>query len=138
MREAGYNLGGEQSGHIIMTDVATTGDGLLAALQVMAAVRQAGGTVSAVCNRFTAVPQLLRNVRLHAGANAGQLIDTPRVRDAVARAESRLGGGRLLVRKSGTEPLIRIMAEADDADLVEAVVAELCAAIGQAAPQAAE
>jgi phosphoglucosamine mutase len=138
MRQTGCNLGGEQSGHIIMTDVATTGDGLLAALQVLAAVRQAGGPVSAVCSRFRPVPQLLRNVQLNSGVNAGRLIETRRIQDAVARAESRLGDGRLLVRKSGTEPVIRVMAEADDAVLVESVVAELCAAIGHAAPQAAE
>lgn len=137
MREAGYNLGGEQSGHLIMTDVATTGDGLLAALQVLAAVKQAGGSVSAICNRFRPVPQLLRNVRLNAGVNAGQLIDTTPVRDALANAQARLPGGRILVRKSGTEPLIRVMAEGDDARLVESVVADLCAAIGQAAPPAA-
>jgi phosphoglucosamine mutase len=137
MRQAGYNLGGEQSGHVIMTDVATTGDGLLAALQVLAAVKRQGGPVSAVCQRFQPVPQLLRNVRLGAGVDAGRLIDTPRVRDAVIAAERRLAGGRILVRKSGTEPLIRVMAEGDDAGLVESVVSDLCAVIGRVAPQAA-
>lgn len=137
MREAGYNLGGEQSGHLIMTDVATTGDGLLAALQVLAAVKQAGVPVSELCNRFPRVSQLLRNVRLAPGTNAALLIETPCIQDALARAGSRLPGGRLLVRKSGTEPLIRVMAEGDDAALVESVVAELCAVIGQATPLAA-
>jgi len=138
MREAGYNLGGEQSGHLIMTDVATTGDGLLAALQVLAAVNHAGRPVSQVCSRFRPVPQLLRNVRLGAGVNAGLVLGTALVREAVAAAESRLSGGRLVVRKSGTEPLIRVMAEGDDARLVESVVGELCAVIGRATPQAAE
>jgi phosphoglucosamine mutase len=137
MREAGYNLGGEQSGHLIMTDIATTGDGLLAALQVLATVKQAGRPVSAVCSRFVRVPQLLRNVQLPVGTNAALLIEKPHVREALGRAESRLSGGRLLVRKSGTEPLIRVMAEGDDAGLIESVVAELCAVIGQAAPAAA-
>ncbi len=137
MRADGFNLGGEQSGHLIMTDFATTGDGLLAALQVLAIVRQAGGPVSQVCNRFRPVPQLLRNVRLGAGTNAALLIDAPHVRDAVALAQSRLAGGRVLVRKSGTEPLVRVMAEGDDAGLVENVVAELCAAIGRSTPSAA-
>ncbi len=138
MREAGYNLGGEQSGHLIMTDVATTGDGLLAALQVLAAVNHAGRPVSQVCSRFRPVPQLLRNVRLGAGVNAGLVLGTALVREAVVAAESRLSGGRLVVRKSGTEPLIRVMAEGDDARLVESVVGELCAVIGRATPQAAE
>jgi phosphoglucosamine mutase len=138
MREAGYNLGGEQSGHLIMTDVATTGDGLLAALQVLAAVNRAGRPVSEVCCRFQPVPQLLRNVPLGAGANAGRILGTALVRDAVAAAEARLSGGRLVVRKSGTEPLIRVMAEADDSHLVESVVADLCNVIGGAAPRAAE
>jgi phosphoglucosamine mutase len=138
MREAGYNLGGEQSGHLIMTDVATTGDGLLAALQVLAAVNRAGRPVSEVCSRFRPVPQLLRNVRLGAGANAGRILGTALVQDAVAAAEARLAGGRLVVRKSGTEPLIRVMAEGDDARLVESVVADLCSVIDRAAPRAAE
>jgi phosphoglucosamine mutase len=137
MRGAGCNLGGEQSGHLIMTDVATTGDGLLAALQVLAAVKQADRPLSEVCNRFRPVPQLLRNVPLGAGTNAGQLIATTPVRDALAAAESRLTGGRILLRKSGTEPVIRVMAEGDDAHLVESVVADLCTAIGRTAPQAA-
>ncbi|HJQ58216.1 MAG TPA: phosphoglucosamine mutase [Vineibacter sp.] len=137
MREAGYNLGGEQSGHLIMTDVATTGDGLLAALQVLAAIGQQGAPVSAVCNRFRAVPQLLRNVRLGPGVDAGRLIATAQVQDAVAAAEAQLSDGRLLVRKSGTEPLIRVMAEGDDARLVEAVVSDLCTVISQAAPRVA-
>jgi len=138
MREAGYNLGGEQSGHLIMTDIATTGDGLLAALHVLAALTQAKRPVSEVCQRFRPVPQLLRNVRLGAGVNAGLVLGTASFKNALALAEARLTGGRIVVRKSGTEPLIRVMAEGDDARLVENVVTELCAAIGQAAPQAAE
>ncbi|TWT12707.1 phosphoglucosamine mutase [Reyranella sp. CPCC 100927] len=138
MREAGFNLGGEQSGHLIMTDVATTGDGLLAALQVLAAVKQDRRPVSEVCQRFRPVPQLLRNVRLAPGVNAGLVLDTASIKNALGLAEARLAGGRIVVRKSGTEPLIRVMAEGDDARLVENVVTELCTAIGQAAPQAAE
>jgi phosphoglucosamine mutase len=137
MREAGYNLGGEQSGHLIMTDVATTGDGLLAALQVLAAVKQAGRPVSEVCRRFRPVPQLLRNVQLTPGTNASRLLGTAPIKDALAVAEARLSGGRLVVRKSGTEPLIRVMAEGDDARLVESVVADLCTTIGRAESQAA-
>jgi len=138
MRAAGYNLGGEQSGHLIMTDIATTGDGLLAALHVLSAVKQAGRPVSEVCHRFRPVPQLLRNVRLGPGINAGRVLGTTSIKNALALAEARLSGGRIVVRKSGTEPLIRVMAEGDDARLVETVVTELCTAIGQAAPQAAE
>jgi len=119
MRRVGANLGGEQSGHIIMSDYATTGDGLISALQVLAAIVQRGGPASRVCNQFTPVPQLLRNVR-HGG---GAPLEAAAVRAAIAAGERRLAnGGRLLVRPSGTEPVIRIMAEGDDMALVEDVV----------------
>jgi phosphoglucosamine mutase len=119
MRRLGANLGGEQSGQIIMSDYATTGDGLISALQVLAAIVQRGEPASRVCNQFSAVPQLLRNVR-HAG---GAPLEAPTVRAAIAAGQLRLAnGGRLLVRPSGTEPLIRIMAEGDDMTLVEEVV----------------
>jgi phosphoglucosamine mutase len=133
MRRIGANLGGEQSGHIIMADHATTGDGLMAALQVLAALVQRGKPASAVCNQFTPVPQLLRNVRHHGGAP----LEAAAVRAAIAAGESRLGaGGRLLVRPSGTEPLIRVMAEGDDPALVEEVVGAVEAALRQAGDEA--
>ncbi|SES78401.1 phosphoglucosamine mutase [Oceanicella actignis] len=131
MREGGFNLGGEQSGHIVMTDHASTGDGLLAALQVLAAVAEEGRPASEVCARFSPLPQVLRNVRYAPGAAP---LDAAEVRRAIAAAEARLAGaGRVLIRKSGTEPLIRVMAEGEDPALVEAVVAEICAAVEDAA-----
>lgn len=139
MRVVGYNFGGEQSGHLIMTDIMTTGDGLVAALQVMAAVMRAGKPVSEVCRRFDPVPQLLRNVRLPPGASARRLLDLSPVVRAILEADAALGeGGRVLVRPSGTEPLIRVMAEGDDAAQVERTVAGLCDTIAAAAPIAAE
>lgn len=133
MRAEGYNVGGEQSGHIVLGDHGTTGDGLVAALQVLAAMQETGEPASAVTARFEAVPQILRNVR-YAGRPP---LDLPEVKTAIAAAEGRLSGtGRLLIRKSGTEPLIRVMAEGDDADLVAAVVADLCAVIESAAAAA--
>ncbi len=129
MRRAGANLGGEQSGHIVMSDYATTGDGLISALQVLAALVQRGEPASRVCNQFTPVPQLLRNVRY----GGGTPLDAPAVRAAIAAGEGRLArGGRLLVRPSGTEPLIRIMAEGDDMALVEEVVGAVEAALREA------
>jgi phosphoglucosamine mutase len=126
MRETGMNIGGEQSGHMILSDFATTGDGLVAALQVLATVTTEARPASAVCRRFTPLPQLLRNVRF-AG---GQPLADPGVKEAVREMEARLAGhGRLVLRPSGTEPLIRVMAEAEDATLVRAVVDELCAVI---------
>jgi phosphoglucosamine mutase len=126
MRAEGCNLGGEQSGHIILGDHATTGDGLIAALQVLAAIVETDKRASETCRLFAPVPQRLDNVRVK---GAGPL-ETDAVRAAVAAAEARLGGaGRLVIRKSGTEPLIRVMAEGEDESLVAAVVAELCAAI---------
>ncbi len=129
MRSLGCNLGGEQSGHIILADFATTGDGLLAALEVLAALVETGRPASEVCRLFTPLPQRLLNVRL----TEGVLLDGPGVKAAIAGGEARLGGsGRLVIRKSGTEPLIRIMAEGENEALVAAVVDEICAAISAA------
>jgi phosphoglucosamine mutase len=124
MRANSYNVGGEQSGHIILGDYCTTGDGLLAALQVLAVIQQQGKAVSEVCRVFTPVPQLLKNVRYQ---TAGLSLDSKPVQEAIRVAEDRLGkAGRLLVRKSGTEPLIRVMAEGDDEGLITSVVQDLC------------
>jgi phosphoglucosamine mutase len=126
MREKGCNLGGEQSGHIILTDYATTGDGLVAGLQVLAALIESGKPASEVLRQFEPVPQLLKNVRFAGGAP----LDAPSVKDRIAAAEAELDGrGRLVIRKSGTEPLIRVMAEGDDAALVERLVDDICAAV---------
>jgi phosphoglucosamine mutase len=134
MRETGINIGGEQSGHMILSDFATTGDGLVAALQVLATIMAEARPASLVCRRFEPLPQLLRNVRF---AGGDPLSDT-RVLDAVRGAEARLAGtGRLLLRPSGTEPLIRVMAEGEDEALVHAVVAELCDVIERASALAA-
>lgn len=123
MRGNGYNLGGEQSGHIILGDYSTTGDGLIAALQVLAAVVQSkGAPVSKTCRVFAPVPQVLKNVRVQTAI----ALDSNAMQSALAKAEAKIGGGRILVRKSGTEPLIRVMAEGDDASTVKAVVDELC------------
>ncbi len=120
MRAGGFNLGGEQSGHVVMTDHGTTGDGLLAGLQVLAEMVRTGTPASALMHRFDPVPQLLRSVRYAAGTAP---LEAPAVRRAVAAAEARLAGrGRLLIRKSGTEPVIRVMAECEDADLLTDVV----------------
>ena len=130
MRAHGFNVGGEQSGHIILSDFSTTGDGLLAALQVLAEVKRAGRPVSEVCKMFEPVPQVLKNVKF----KSGKPLEESSVKDAIAEATSRLGNsGRLVIRPSGTEPLIRVMAEGDDARLVSAVVDELCGVISKAA-----
>jgi phosphoglucosamine mutase len=138
MRRLGCNLGGEQSGHIILGDYSTTGDGLIAALQVLAAIVDTGAPASRVCKVFDPVPQLLRNVRFLGGAP----LQATSVKAAIGAGERRLGSaGRLLVRKSGTEPLIRIMAEGEDEALVAAVVEEIAAAVldaGMAEERAAE
>ena len=127
MRADGYNLGGEQSGHIIMTDHATTGDGLMAALQALAALIETGRPASELFRAFEPVPQLLKNVRV---SDATAALDAASVIKAIASAEARLGtGGRILVRKSGTEPLIRVMAEGDDSDLVRSVVDQIIEAL---------
>ena len=126
MRAGGYNVGGEQSGHIILSDYGTTGDGLVAALQVLAELIQAERPASEVLNLFTPLPQLLKNVRFDGGAP----LEAEAVKTAISAAEARLDGhGRLLIRKSGTEPLIRVMAEGDDETLVAEVVASICDAV---------
>jgi len=131
MRRGGWNLGGEQSGHIVMTDYATTGDGLLAGLQFLAAMIDTGQAASSLIRQFDTVPQLLRNVRYEAGA---QPLTTAAVTRAIAAGEERLNGsGRLLIRKSGTEPLIRVMAECSDEGLLRQVVEDIVAAVEQAA-----
>lgn len=127
MRQHDYNVGGEQSGHIVLSDFGTTGDGLVAALQILACVKRSGKTVSEICNRFEPVPQVLKNVRV----KAGKPLEDASVRQAIADAESELAkNGRLLIRPSGTEPLIRVMAEGDDRGQVERIVDELVSVIG--------
>ncbi|HVG49817.1 MAG TPA: phosphoglucosamine mutase [Rubellimicrobium sp.] len=131
MRAGGWNLGGEQSGHIVMSDFATTGDGLLAALQVLAAMIETGRPASSLLRQFETVPQLLRNVRYAAGQ---QPLSAPSVEKVIEGAKARLDGrGRLLIRKSGTEPLIRVMAECEDETLLAEVVGEIVAAVESAA-----
>jgi phosphoglucosamine mutase len=130
MREGGFNLGGEQSGHMILSDYSTTGDGLLAALQVLAVLKESDRPMSALARQFEPVPQLLENVRF-AG---GKPLEDAEVKAVLAEAEQRLNGsGRLVVRASGTEPLIRIMAEGDDAGLVRQVVKDIAGAVKKAA-----
>ena len=131
MRKSGCNLGGEQSGHIILTDHATTGDGLVAGLQVLAALVEAKGPASALLRQFEPMPQLLKNVRFNGGTAP---LETDSVRKSIAAAEAELEGkGRLVIRKSGTEPLIRVMAEGDDPQMVERLVDDICAAVQSAA-----
>ncbi|HML44011.1 MAG: phosphoglucosamine mutase [Hyphomicrobium zavarzinii] len=133
MRRHGYNVGGEQSGHIVLSDFTTTGDGLVSSLQVLACVVATGKPVSEVCARFTPLPQVLQNVRY---AN-GKPLDDNRVRRAIEGAKERLGdAGRLVIRPSGTEPVIRVMAEGDDEKLVNTVVGDIVEAV-KAAAQAA-
>ena len=130
MRADGFNVGGEQSGHMILTDYATTGDGLLAALQVLAVLVQEGRPASEACHAFVALPQKLRNVRF-SGASP---LENDGVIRAIRAAEADLSGqGRLLIRKSGTEPLVRVMAEAEDLETVERVVDGLCDLIARVA-----
>jgi phosphoglucosamine mutase len=130
MREHGYNVGGEQSGHIILSDYTTTGDGFVAALQVLAVVKKNGGAVSQVCHRFDPLPQILKNVHYR----HGKPLEHAKVRSAIADAEERLGQkGRLIVRPSGTESVIRVMGEGDDKMLVEEVVDGIVEALNQAA-----
>ena len=126
MRAQGFNVGGEQSGHLILSDHATTGDGLIAALQILAVMVASGKPASELLHSFDPLPQLLKNVRFAGGAP----LDTAPVKAAIAAGEARLNGaGRLLIRKSGTEPLIRVMAEGDDIGVVTEVVDEICAAV---------
>ena len=130
MRADGYNVGGEQSGHIILSDYSTTGDGLVAALQMLAVVKRHNKPVSEICHRFEPLPQILKNVRY----KAGKPMESASVITAIASAEKKLGqGGRLLVRPSGTEPVIRVMGEGDDKALVEAAVDDVIDALTKAA-----
>ncbi len=129
MKEGGFNLGGEQSGHMILLDHATTGDGTIAALRVLAGLVRSGKPASELLHVFDPVPQLLKNVRYDDGAP----LENENVKAEIASAESELEGtGRLVIRPSGTEPLIRVMAEGDDAAQVETVVERICAAIEEA------
>ena len=132
MRAQGYNLGGEPSGHIILSDYATTGDGFVSALQILAVVKKLGQPVSEVCHRFEPLPQVTKNVRYRNGKQ--RPTEQASVLDAIANAEQRLNGqGRLIVRPSGTEPVIRVTGEGDDPDLVEEVVDGIVEALNQAA-----
>lgn len=131
MRTNGYNVGGEQSGHIVLADYSTTGDGLVAALEVLAAVKKHGRPVSEVCHCFDPVPQVLKNVRFKGTVSP---LENDAVRRMIEEARLRLGNtGRLVIRPSGTEPLIRVMGEGDNADLVEEVVDEIADAVARAA-----
>ena len=134
MRTNGLNVGGEQSGHIILSDFSTTGDGLIAALQALAVLVEVQKPLSEIGRVFEAVPQTLRNVRLpDRDESRSGILNAPTVRDVVAKSEIRLGeGGRLLLRPSGTEPVIRVMAESDDESLMNDVLDEVVAAIEQA------
>jgi phosphoglucosamine mutase len=130
MRAHGFNVGGEQSGHIVLSDFATTGDGLLASLQVLAEVVRQGKPVSEVCQLFEPLPQVLKNVKF----KGGNPLNDDGVKSAIEKAEKRLGNqGRLVIRPSGTEPLIRVMVEGDDGKLVSSIVDDLCGVISKAA-----
>jgi len=130
MRAHGFNVGGEQSGHIVMSDYSTTGDGLLAALQVLAECVRQQKPVSVICNQFTPLPQILQNVKF----KGGKPLEDATVKNAIKDAEATLGKkGRLLIRPSGTEPLIRVMAEHEDETVVKKIVEELCGVISKAA-----
>ena len=130
MRQNGFNVGGEQSGHIVLNDYNTTGDGLIAALEVLAVLVESGKKASEVCRLFDPYPQQLRNVRF-SGASP---LEAKPVQDAVKDGEARLGEtGRLLIRPSGTEPLIRVMAEGEDERLIAEIVDDICVAVEQAA-----
>jgi len=134
MRAGGYNVGGEQSGHMILLDHATTGDGTVAALQVLAALVKSGKRASEMLHLFDPVPQLLKGVRFEARADGGDPLEEQSVKQAISTAQGELGGdGRVVIRKSGTEPVIRVMAEGDDERLVGQVVDTICAAISAAA-----
>lgn len=131
MREGGFNLGGEQSGHIVMTDYATTGDGLVAGLQFLAEMARTGETAATLARQFETVPQMLKNVRY--GADKRPLEDAS-VQAVIAGMEARIAGkGRILIRKSGTEPLVRVMAECEDAGLLDEVVSTIVRAVEKAA-----
>ncbi|MGA9601166.1 MAG: phosphoglucosamine mutase [Methylocystis sp.] len=129
MREGGFNVGGEQSGHVILSDYSTTGDGLVTAMQVLAEVQRKKQRVSEVCRRFEPAPQVLRNVRA-----ARDELEKETVTRIIAAAHKRLGAtGRLVIRPSGTEPVIRVMGEGDNRELVEEIVSEVCHALRDAA-----
>ncbi|MBZ0217481.1 MAG: hypothetical protein K8F25_13060, partial [Fimbriimonadaceae bacterium] len=126
MRAHGFNVGGEQSGHIILSDFNGTGDGLVAALQLLAVVCEQDRPVSEICHCFEPVPQLMRNVRL----NGGTPLAETSVIEAISNGTDRLGkNGRIVIRPSGTEPLIRVMAEGDDPDLVQSIVDDIASAV---------
>ncbi|MBV1900126.1 MAG: phosphoglucosamine mutase, partial [Kordiimonadaceae bacterium] len=126
MRRDGFNVGGEQSGHIILSDFSTTGDGLVSALQVLAEIVRSGKLASKACRLFEPVPQLLKNVRY----GGGDPLSSATVQQAIESAETALKGkGRLLVRKSGTEPLVRVMAEGDDQKQITQLVDGICSEI---------
>src|SRR4051812_31868617 len=130
MREGGFNLGGEPSGHIIMSDYATTGDGFVAALQVLAVVKKHGRPVSEVCHRFDPLPQVMKNVRYA----SGKPLEDAKVKSVIAQAVARIDGqGRLVIRASGTEPVIRVMGEGEDRVLVEEIVDGIVDAVTKAA-----
>ena len=130
MRAHGFNIGGEQSGHIILSDFTTTGDGLVAALQLLAVRKEEGRPVSEICARFAKVPQLLQSVRF----KQGRPLDHKTVVQVIAEGRARLGdGGRLVIRESGTESVIRVMAESDDEGLVKSIVGDIANAIRQIA-----
>jgi phosphoglucosamine mutase len=130
MHKGGFNVGGEQSGHIILSDFSTTGDGLIAALQVLAVIAQEGKPASAAAHLYEPLPQVLENVRFKKGAP----LDDARVKSSIEAARVKLGNnGRVLVRKSGTEPLIRVMAEGEDEKVVRAVVRAIAGAIEEVA-----
>jgi phosphoglucosamine mutase len=130
MRKHGYNIGGEPSGHIVLSDFTTTGDGLISALQVLAVMVSSGKPISEVCQRFTPLPQLLRNVSY----TNGRPLEAEKVRKVIDQAKQKLGtSGRLVIRPSGTEPVIRVMGEGDDEQLVNEVVSDIVEAVKQAA-----
>ena len=130
MLQEGYNVGGEPSGHIILSDHTTTGDGFVAALQILAVVNKRGRPVSEVCHRFDPLPQVLKNIRYRKGTP----LEAPTVKSAIAGAQKRLDGqGRLVIRPSGTEPVIRVMGEGNDQALIEQIVDEIADAVTSAA-----
>jgi phosphoglucosamine mutase len=134
MRAEGYNLGGEQSGHIILSDFGTTGDGLVAALQLLAIVKRQRQPVSRVCHLFDPLPQVLKNVRVR----GGHPLEDASVARAIEAGREQLGNsGRLVVRPSGTEPVVRVMGEGENSDLVEKIVDDVCDALAAASPRAA-
>lgn len=133
MRKHGFNVGGEQSGHIVLSDFTTTGDGLVSALQILACVVATGKTVSEICNRFQPLPQILQNVHYA----SGRPLEDTRVVKAIEGAKARLGeNGRLVIRPSGTEPVIRVMAEGDDEKIVSSIVGDIVDAVRSAAAAA--